>query len=36
MTENIETNLCLIGEMLGAKSKMEGNRIEIEGVGFKK
>jgi RNA 3'-terminal phosphate cyclase (ATP) len=36
MTEHIETNLWLIGEMLGAKSKMEGNRIKIEGVGFKK
>lgn len=36
MTEHIETNLWLIAEMLGAKAKMEGNRIEIEGVGFEK
>jgi RNA 3'-terminal phosphate cyclase (ATP) len=36
MTEHIETNLWLIAEMLGAKAKVEGNRIEIEGVGFEK
>jgi len=36
MTEHIETNLWLIAEMLRAKGKMQGNRIEIEGVGFEK
>jgi RNA 3'-terminal phosphate cyclase (ATP) len=36
MTEHIETNLWLVAEMLGAQAKVEGNRIEIQGVGFEK
>lgn len=35
ITEHIETNLWLIEEFLGAKTKIRGNLIEIEGIGFK-
>jgi RNA 3'-terminal phosphate cyclase (ATP) len=34
ITEHVETNLWLIGEFLGAKAKIEGNLLEIEGIGF--
>ena len=34
ITEHVETNLWLIEEFLGAKTKIEGNIIEIEGIGF--
>lgn len=34
ITEHVETNLWLIEEFLGAKTKIEGNLIEIEGIGF--
>ena len=35
ITEHVETNLWLIEEFLGAKTKLSGNLIEIEGIGFK-
>ncbi len=35
ITEHIETNLWLIEEFLGAKTKLSSNLIEIEGIGFK-
>jgi RNA 3'-terminal phosphate cyclase (ATP) len=35
ITEHVETNLWLIGEFLGAKVKVEGNLIEIGGIGFR-
>jgi len=34
ITEHVETNLWLIEEFLGARTKIEGNLIEIEGIGF--
>jgi len=36
ITEHIETNLWLIEEFLGAKTKIKGNLVEIEGMGFGK
>lgn len=35
ITEHVETNLWLIEEFLGAKTKVEGSLLEIEGAGFK-
>jgi len=35
ITEHVETNLWLIDEFLGAKTKISGNLVEIEGIGFK-
>ena len=35
ITEHVETNLWLIEQFLGAKTKISGNVIEIEGIGFK-
>ena len=35
ITEHVETNLWLIEEFLGAKTKVQGNLIEIEGIDFK-
>jgi len=35
ITEHVETNLWLIEEFLGAKTKLSSNLIEIEGIGFK-
>jgi RNA 3'-terminal phosphate cyclase (ATP) len=35
ITEHIETNLWLIEEFLGAKTKIDGNVIQIAGIGFK-
>ena len=35
ISEHVETNLWLIEEFLGAKTKVQGNLIEIEGIGFK-
>ena len=35
ITEHVETNLWLIEEFLGAKTKISGNLVEIEGIGFK-
>jgi RNA 3'-terminal phosphate cyclase (ATP) len=35
ITEHVETNLWLIEEFLGARTKIEGNLLEIEGIGFK-
>jgi RNA 3'-terminal phosphate cyclase (ATP) len=34
-TEHVETNLWLIEEFLGAKTKVQDNLVEIEGIGFK-
>jgi len=34
ITEHVETNLWLIEEFLGAKTKISGNLLEIEGIGF--
>ena len=34
ITEHVETNLWLIEEFLGAKTKIESNLLEIEGIGF--
>jgi RNA 3'-terminal phosphate cyclase (ATP) len=34
ITEHVETNLWLIEEFLGARTKIEGNILEIEGIGF--
>ena len=35
ITEHVETNLWLIEEFLGAKTKIKDNLIEIEGIGFR-
>jgi RNA 3'-terminal phosphate cyclase (ATP) len=35
ITEHVETNLWLIEEFLGAKTKVDRNFIEIEGIGFR-
>ncbi len=35
ITEHVETNLWLIEEFLGAKTKISGNVIEVEGIGLK-
>ena len=34
ITEHVETNLWLIEEFLGARTKVSGNLVEIEGIGF--
>jgi RNA 3'-terminal phosphate cyclase (ATP) len=34
ITEHVETNLWLVEEFLGAKTKINGNLLEIEGIGF--
>ncbi len=34
ITEHVETNLWLIGEFLSARTKIDGNLLEIEGIGF--
>jgi len=34
ITEHVETNLWLIEEFLGARTKIDGNLIEVEGIGF--
>ena len=34
MTDHVDTNLWLVGEMLGAEAKVEENRLKIEGVRF--
>ncbi len=34
-TEHVETNLWLIEEFLGAKTKVQDNFIEIQGIGFR-
>jgi RNA 3'-terminal phosphate cyclase (ATP) len=34
ITEHVETNLWLIEEFLGAKTRIDGNLVEIEGIGF--
>jgi len=34
ITEHVETNLWLIEEFLGSKTKLSGNLVEIEGIGF--
>ena len=34
ITEHVETNLWLIEEFLGARTKLSGNLVEIEGIGF--
>ncbi|PIU23414.1 MAG: RNA 3'-phosphate cyclase [Chloroflexi bacterium CG_4_9_14_3_um_filter_45_9] len=36
ITEHVETNLWLIEEFLGARTKIMGNLLEIEGIGFKR
>jgi RNA 3'-terminal phosphate cyclase (ATP) len=35
ISEHVETNLWLIEEFLGAKTKIDGNVIQIAGIGFK-
>jgi RNA 3'-terminal phosphate cyclase (ATP) len=35
ITEHVETNLWLIEELLGARTKIDGNVIQIAGIGFK-
>jgi RNA 3''-phosphate cyclase len=35
ITEHVETNLWLIEDFLGARTKISGNLVEIEGIGFK-
>ncbi len=35
VTDHVETNLWLIEEFLGVKTKLQDNLIEIEGIGFK-
>jgi hypothetical protein len=30
----VETNMWLIEEFLGARTKINGNLLEIEGIGF--
>jgi RNA 3'-terminal phosphate cyclase (ATP) len=34
ITEHVETNLWLIKEFLGARTRIDGNVIEIEGIGY--
>jgi len=34
ITEHVETNLWLVEEMLGARTKLEDNRVRIHGVGY--
>ncbi len=34
ITEHVETNLWLVEELLGAKAKIEGDIVEIHGIGF--
>ncbi len=34
ISEHVKTNLWLIEEFLGAKTRVDGNVIEIEGIGF--
>ena len=34
ITEHVETNLWLIEEFLGARTRIDGNVIEIEGIGY--
>jgi RNA 3'-terminal phosphate cyclase (ATP) len=34
ITEHVETNLWLVREFLGVDIRVEGNIIEIKGVGF--
>jgi len=34
VTEHVETNLWLIEEFLGARTEVNGNLLEIEGIGF--
>jgi len=34
ITEHVETNLWLVEEFLGTKTKINGNLLEIEGIGF--
>ncbi|MBE0430730.1 MAG: RNA 3'-phosphate cyclase [Dehalococcoidia bacterium] len=34
ITEHVETNLWLIEELLGARTRIEGNALEIAGIGF--
>jgi len=36
VTEHVETNLWLIETMLGAKTSLEGQRVRIEGIGFRR
>jgi len=34
ITEHVETNLWLIEEFLGARTRINGNLLEVEGIGF--
>jgi len=34
ITEHVETNLWLIEKFLGARTRIDGNLVEIEGIGF--
>jgi len=34
ITEHVETNLWLVEKFLGARTKINGNLLEIEGIGF--
>ncbi|MBM4462164.1 MAG: RNA 3'-phosphate cyclase [Chloroflexi bacterium] len=34
-TDHVETNLWLVGEILGAKTELERNRVKIDGIGYR-
>jgi RNA 3'-terminal phosphate cyclase (ATP) len=34
ITEHVETNIWLVEEFIGAKTRVSGNLLEIEGIGF--
>jgi RNA 3'-terminal phosphate cyclase (ATP) len=34
-TDHVETNLWLVGEILGAKTELERNHVKIDGVGYR-
>ncbi len=36
VTEHVETNLWLIETILGAKTSLDGRRVRIEGIGFRR
>ena len=36
MTDHIETRLWLVEKMLGAKTKVNGNRLRIKGIGYQR
>lgn len=36
MTDHIETRLCLVEKMLGAKIEVKGNRLRVKGIGYRR